>query len=446
MAGLRSKTVLVYDYGQFVELAITLSKDFGRVLYFAPWVIGGSPTSPMRAIGDGIDGVERVDEIWSHIDDVDLVVFPDVHEPELQEDMVKRGKRVWGCRGGAELEVDRVASKEIARRLGIKVPPYVVVTGVDALTKHLQANNDQWVKIDGTRGDMETFHSPTFEDVEQQVDKLASDLGPKKNIMRFICEQSIDPAVEAGYDGYTVDGKFPNESLIGIETKCQAYIGKTMRYAQLPAQVREVNDKLSPALKRYGYRGFISTEIRCTKDLAYLIDPCCRCGSPPSELYQVMIDNLGEIIWEGAGGLVIEPEYRAKFGAMVLLQSEWASDEWQHVSFPEKYRENVKLHNLTVIDGEHYVIPFVDRRTQIGAVVAMGNTADEAINECKKICDEVKGHMIEKPVAALDKAREQLEKLIGSEKKQSPAERKAEAMLRSGRISDRQYDKMMARG
>jgi hypothetical protein len=50
--------------------------------------------------------------------------------------------------------------------------------------------------------------------------------------------------------------------------------------------------------------------VRCTKDgKAYLIDPCCRAGSPPNELYQLMISNLADVIWYGAEGLVIEPEF-----------------------------------------------------------------------------------------------------------------------------------------
>lgn len=447
MTDLRKKTVLVYDYGQFVELAVTLTKDFGRVLYFAPWVHGGCPTSKLLRIGDGIESVERVDEPWPHLDDVDLVVFPDVQEPGLQQYLVDHGKRVWGCRGGAELELDRVASKQIAEKLGVAVPPYTVVTGIEALAAHLQKHKDQWVKIDGTRGDMETFHAPTFDEVEEQLDELAHKLGPKKRLMRFVCEDGINDAIEAGYDGYTIDGAFPNAALVGVETKCKAYVGRTLRYAQLPQAVREVNDKLSPALKRYGYRGFLSTEIRVTKNEAYLIDPCCRCGSPPSELYQVMIENLGEVLWEGAAGIVVEPEFRAKHGAMVLLNSEWAAlDNWQHVAFPDKYRQNVKLHNLTVIAGEHYVIPFVDKRAQIGAVVATGDTADEAIAQCERIADEVKGHMIEKPVAALQESKKALQKLIGADKPASKLEREAGELLAAGRISPKQYDRMIARG
>ena len=106
----------------------------------------------------------------------------------------------------------------------------------------------------------------------------------------------------------------------------------------------------------------------------------------------------------------------------------------------------MKLHNATVIDGEYYVIPHIDGRSHIGAVVGMGDTAEAAIEDCKAAAEKIEGYDIVKPVAALEKAQEDLAKIVGPEKKQSPLERKVESLRRSGRISDRQADKMMARG
>jgi hypothetical protein len=444
MTNLRTKTVLVYDYGQYVELAVTLSKQFGRTLYFAPWVDGGNPTSRFLRVGQGFDGVERVEEIWPHIDDVDLFVFADVYEPGLQEYLVTRGKRVWGCRSGAELELDRVASKTKSQALGIDVPPYREIIGFDALRKHLKTHDDQWVKISLTRGDMETFGSPNYAASEQLLDKLEHDLGPKKKIMQFVVESGVNDAVEIGYDGYTVDGKFPNEALVGLEVKGKAYAGCARRYQKLPEQVRSVNEKLAPALKRYKSRCFMSTEIRCNKDGAFLIDPCMRCGSPPSELYQVMIENLGEIAWEGSDGILVDPDFRAKCGAMAVIKSEWATENWQHVSFPPSIREQVKLHNATVLNGEYYVIPHTDGRSQIGAVIGMGDTMRAAIDDCKKAAEQIKGHDIEIPLDALDQARKKLEEALGQEKEPSKLERKADALRKAGKISAKQYDRMIA--
>jgi hypothetical protein len=440
----KDRTICVVDNGLFLEIAITLSKHFGRVLYYAAWT-NGYPKSNALRIGQGIKGIERVASPWPYFDEIDLWVFPDVYEGELQEHLVKMGKRVWGCRMGEELELDRVASKEHCKSIGIDIGPYEVITGLDPLREFLKKHDDQWVKISATRGDMETFHAKTYELAEPRLDELEHNLGAKKKIMEFIVEQGINPAIETGYDGYCIDGRYPKGAMTGVEIKDEAYVLKTTRYADLPEPVRKVNDLLKPTLKDYGYRGFISTEVRCTEDGgAYLIDPTTRAGSPPSELYQMMISNLADIIWYGADGILIEPEFKSKWGAELLLISEWADQNWQHISFPEAIRENVKLRNMTMIEGEYYVIPQWTGSPEIGAVVAMGDTADEAIEECKRLAEMVDGHSLDKPIDALDMAKEQLDKILGPDKPKSKAEQRAEALKAKGKISDKQYDKMMA--
>jgi len=273
-------------------------------------------------------------------------------------------------------------------------------------------------------------------------------MGAFKKIAEFIVEDEIPDAVEIGYDGYSIGGQFARGAIVGVEIKDRAYLGRTMRYSSLPENVREVNDKLSPILKREGHRGFISTEIRETKDgRAYLIDPCQRAGSPPSELYQNLIGNLGEVIWYGAQGLMIEPEYTDKWGAEVLLISEWADTHWQHVKFPEEFADNIKLRNFCVIDGETFVIPQNAGAPEIGAVVATGPTAAAAIKECKRIAEMVDGYSIEKPIEALDKAKEELDKALGgaADKPVLKEQATAEEAMRAGKISAKQFDKIALR-
>lgn len=448
MAGYRNRSLCIYDYGLFVELSATLSKDFGKVYYYCPWQ-DGYPKSNSLLIGTGIDGVERISSIWPHLDDIDLFLFPDVYEGPLQEHLVSMGKRVFGCRLGEELELDRVKSKQICAKLGIDIGPYTVVKGLDALRQHLKENDDQWVKISATRGDMETFHSKNYPLAEPRLDELEHNLGAKKKVMEFIVEDAINDAIEVGYDGYTIDGRYAKGAIVGVEVKDKAYVGRTMRYADLPADVRSVNDKLAPALKGYKYRGFISTENRCNKDGAFLIDPCARCGSPPNELYQTMIGNLADIIWNGADGILIEPEYTAKWGAELLLTSEWAMTNWQAVEFPKKFRENVKLRNLAIIDGKYYYVPDKSTCSAIGAIVATGDTPQSAIDACRKIASQVEGHHLEVAGEALDEARDDLAAFLGDkfeDKPKTKAQTQAEAMFKAGKISDKQYDKMMARG
>ena len=444
MAGHKNHCCLVYDYGLFVELAVTLAKDFGRVIYYCPWQ-DGYPSSDKKMIGIGLKGVERVDELWPYLDEVDLFVFPDVYECGLQQHLRSLGKRVFGCFEGAELELDRVKSKEMSEELGIDIGPYAVLNGIDALRSHLKKNDEQWVKISATRGDMETWRAVNYEMAEQKLNQLAAKLGAKAKIMEFIVEKAIEPAIEVGYDGYTIDGKFAKGAIVGIEVKDKSYVGKAVRYQSLPQTVRSVNENLSPALRRYKYRGLLSTEIRVTDDgKAYLIDPCARAGSPPNEVYQMMIGNLADIMWEGSEGILIEPEYEAKYGAELLITSEEAKENWLPVSFPAQYRDNVKLRNLAIIEGQHYYIPDQSGCSAIGAVVAMADTAEAAMAECRKIAESLEGEGIDVAADSLDKAYADLKQVLkDSDKPKSPKQRQMEELHARGRISDKQLAKRM---
>ncbi len=71
---LRSKTALVFDNGIFAEIAVTLAKDFGRVLYYVPWT-NAYPKSNALLIGHGVEGIERVSSPWPYFDDIDIWIF-----------------------------------------------------------------------------------------------------------------------------------------------------------------------------------------------------------------------------------------------------------------------------------------------------------------------------------------------------------------------------------
>lgn len=411
MTSYKNRSVCIIDNGVFTEFAVTLAKDFGRVYYWTPWV-SGYPKSNALLIGKGLPNVRRVEDFWSLIDEVDLWFFPDVYFSQLQVFLSSLGKRVWGARMGDELELDRVASKEHLDSIGIDVGPYKVVNGLDALRDHLKEHEDQWVKISKTRGDMETFKSKNYKLIEPRLDELEHTLGAKKKIMEFICEDDIKDAVEVGYDGWTIDGKYPKGALYGIEVKDAGYVGHCKQYDALPEEVKGVNDKLSKTFSQYKYRGFWSSEIRITPEhRAFVIDPCCRAGSPPSELYQMMVANLADVVWEGAEGNVVEPEYVGKWGAELLLLSSWADKNWQAVEFPKSIRENVKLRNVCLIEGKYYVAPQWTGMPEIGAVVACADTQKAAIDECLRLAEKVEGHYIETKAASLETARDEIKEL-----------------------------------
>jgi hypothetical protein len=187
---------------------------------------------------------------------------------------------------------------------------------------------------------------------------------------------------------------------------------KTMKYDALPIEVRGVNDKLVPALRDYGYRGFFSTEIRVTRDhKAYVIDPCCRCGAPPHEIMLEIVENWADIIWHGSMGEIVEPIFAAKWGAELLLISDWADTNWLPVEFPASIRDRVKLRYLTMIEKKFYCVPQASAHPEIGAVVGLGDTMDDAIKDACSLAEQVKGFYLDIHPDSLNEAENRFRKL-----------------------------------
>lgn len=406
-----NKTCCVIDNGLFAEFATELAKHFGKVYLFCPWV-SAYPKSNQIIVGTGLERVEKIDDFWPILDKVDLFVFPDIYFGGLQEHLVSLGKRVWGSRMGEELELFRDFSKSALEEVGCDIGSYALIEGMDNLRDYLKDHENVFVKISRTRGDFETFKSVNYMLSEPRLDEIEHKLGAKKNIQQFIVEDMIDDAVEVGYDGYTVDGQFPTLAMSGIEIKDKGYVGHISNYKQLAKPVRNVNQIISPLLYEYKYRNFWSAEARITRDgKAWVIDPCCRAGSPPSELGMKMYTNLADIFWFGAEGVCIDPKPAAEWGAEVMLISAWANHNWQAIEFPPEIRDNVVLHFPVVIDGKYYLTPQGFDLPCIGAVVAIGNTMQEATKKCKELAEQVKGFYVEAPVDCFDLAQEELKKL-----------------------------------
>lgn len=408
MKDLSKLCACVVDGGLFADFATRLAVDFGKVYLYVPWEI--NPTSNQLMIGQGLENVIKVDNWVSILDEVDLWVFPDVNYGPLQEHLVSLGKRVWGSRMGEELELFRGDTKKYFRKIGLNIGNYAEVKGLTKLRGYLREHENVYVKISRSRGDFETFHSNNYELIEPLLDALAHKLGAKKEIMDFIVEDAIEDAVEIGYDGYTADGRFPASVMSGIEVKDRAYVGSFKSYTKIAEQMREVNERLASTLAEYQYRNFWAVELRVTRDgKAWVIDPCCRAGSPPSQLAQLMYTNFSEIMWNGAEGNCIDPTPAGKFGALVLMHSDWVDDNWQVVDFPVEIRAHVKLHFPCVIDGRYFIVP--QKGGIVGAVVDVGETLEKAIENVKEKAAQVKGYGLEIRVDALDAAQDEIDKL-----------------------------------
>jgi hypothetical protein len=213
-------------------------------------------------------------------------------------------------------------------------------------------------------------------------------------------------------DCYTVDGKYPEKTLVGIEVKDLGYVGRILDYTDISDKITDFNKKTAPLFAAYGYRGFFSTEIRVSEKYPpYMVDFCARAGSPPNELYQLMYKNLAQIIWYGANGFMVDPVTEYEYGVEALIHSSWADKNWQAVDFPAKYRENIKLRNACYVDGRYYAVPQSVGLPEIGAVVGEGHTMEEAVAKVKEVAASIEGHYIEIKIESIDTALKQFEEL-----------------------------------
>jgi hypothetical protein len=414
MENLKNKTVLVVDSGMFMELAIRLSKDFGRTLLYTDWK-SEYPKSQDDMIGIGVPGIDRVSDLWKAIDneDIDLFVFPSIYNGDLQLHLESLGKRVWGSRNGDELERFRLQANKAFGDLGLPRPTMVSVKGIDALRRHLKGVEDKYIKVSNYRGNFETWHHENYELSEPILDEMEHDLGIEKKVFEFLIEDPIsgDDIVECGYDGICIDGKYPSKTIMGYEAKDTCYLCVVKDYNKISPLITDFNEKVSDIMKKYKYRNFMSTEIRVGKDkVPAMIDFTARIPSPPGELYMEMVKNISEVIWYGAEGILVEPEFEGKYGVEVMINSEWAQNKWQTIHFPEKIRRWVKLRNLAIIDGIYCVIPKYPDFANIGAVIAIGDTMEECIEKVKEYADQIKGYGIDVKIGSIDKIKDVIAK------------------------------------
>jgi predicted RNase H-like HicB family nuclease len=408
---------LVVDNGLFVEIAIKLAKTFKKVYYYVPWESAFAKMN-LGMIGTGLEGIEVVDSIYGpHFDDVDLFVFPDIYFGHEQEMLEKMGKAVWGSRTGECLELKREGMKEIIKALDMPVGKFTHIKGMANLRAFLKENEDVYVKIDKYRGTFETFHSANYKEVEPKLDEVEFNLGAFKNTIEFTVEASLPDCAEVGTDCWVItddngEAHYPQHTISGIEIKDVGFASIFKKYEDIPEVVTRFNTRMKPVFAAYNWRGFMSTEVRIGKDMKpYMIDLCARAPSPPNELYQEQYSNLADCIWAGANGIVIEPEATAKYGAEIMLHSSWADKGWQPVSFPEELRDRVKLRNATCIDGIYYAIPQACGLPEVGAVIGLGDTLQEALDDAVENAEQVTGYYLEAKMSAIDSIKEECERL-----------------------------------
>lgn len=383
----------VCDYGTFGSVAEKLAETMERVYYWTPIDIEYQDVRDVVQ-GEGMRRVTRIDSPFDYTD-VDLYVFPDIGMSGLQCHFQEMGKAVWGHMGATELELYRDHFLHTLQSVGLPTIPSVKIRGLSRLRAYLRDKRNKWVKVNQFRANMETWKWRDAATSSHTLDSLAVIFGGYAERVTFVVQDDLPTDVETGYDGWCVDGVFPPSSFQGYEKKNELYLGSVLDYDALGEEIREVNDRMAPVLRDYGYRCWWATEIRVSDGVPYFIDPTPRMPGQTGEHQLESIYNFAEIIWEGANGNIVTPNYNYTFAAEATLhyktdtKDPTISDEWKSLRVPDGVRPWTKLYHYCVVDG---VAHFAARNTdEIGVVIGLGDSAEEAINHLKENLDAFDG-------------------------------------------------------
>ena len=401
--------VLFFDRGRHTYLAPVLAEHFGEVWYSVP-MLGESPHSKEDQVGCGLEGVEKIDDFWGYIDRADLLYFPDCYDGEFVDWLRKKGYLISGSGLASDLECNRILFLDTLKDAGLPVPKTYRAEGMDDLENYLSEKENLWIKAPYIRGDFDTKKFITMKHCQPWLNDLRHRLGKRgAETAEFLVQDHIDAICEPGYDGFCIDGNCARGCAVGYEIKDKGYVLKV--FQETPSVLSLINEKMAPIIKKMGYRGHFSTEVRIAKNgKAYFIDPTLRVGSPPGELTCELYNDYGQIVWDIAEGTMPRLKAKSVYGAELVLTSDWNQKHEMCVEFPDKLAPYIKLKNYYKKGkGTYYVLPNDAQDGYFGDVVGWGDTVGQAINKVMSVVDEIVCDDMDYDFNAFDKAREQIE-------------------------------------
>lgn len=381
-------TACVIDNGKGIPIALRMAQKAKRVLYWSPYEKGSS-TIQEACLGDGFPDIERTMDFWPIKNDIDLFIFPDIERSGLQLELESQGKAVWGSRKADALELNREKFLNVIERIGLRLPEYEIVAGLTKLRAYLEDKEDQYIKVSRWRGDFETYHWRNW-----QMDRLIFDLwgtrfGPLQDRIRFLVFPAIKTDLEIGADTYTVDGQWPDVMLNGLECKNKSYFGVVTPRTDMPDQVQDVLEAFGPVLGSCRARTQFSAEIRIKGDEAFFLDPTPRLGLPSTASQLLLWHNLPEIIWAGANGQLVQPEYDEEYSMEACLTVPRDHGLWSAIQIPKELVPHVQLANCCFVDGSFCFPPDPKDEEEVGWLVVTGQSPKATLDKLKQLREDL---------------------------------------------------------
>ncbi len=400
---------LLLDFGICASLAARLGEDVEIAYSNAEY--SAFPVSRDTAVASGLKNVEIVEDPIRFMlaGKASHVIIPDLHLTDFAKLARELKIPLFASGAAEELENDRWKLLEFLEANDLPVIQSSEIVGIDALGKYLQNNDDKYIKISTFRGDLETEHHFDWE--RSQADwflPLKERLGPVGATARFIVQDPIDSEIEIGIDTLFRNGAFATPSILGVEKKDAAYVGKVM--SAPPSIFKPTLDAFQKYLTQKSYRNFWTCETRIMKDgTVYFTDATHRMPWPPSGVMMAAATNFTDVILKDA-----EPDYgEAKYLCELILCSDAITSAWVRVDYPKELRRNYAFHRFCVVDGKTWVIPHSSGFKQFGSALGWGSTIEGAKEMCVDAAEQISGYLVKYEEGDLDKAQADLTKFLG---------------------------------
>lgn len=387
----------------YVDLGMTwghgyrLAKDNQQVYLYVPYH-EPYPNWINYAIGYGF--LPRVQNIEEVMDEVDYIIFGDIGFGYTIERLRKEGKKVWGAGVAENLEIDRIYSKKIMDKLGIKYPTTYQVTGLSNLYNFLKSHYDKkfCIKPAFFRGDFESYIPENIEDLSTYFSELDKKLGPFKDIFEFIVEEVID-GVMIGIDTW-IDGKgkFVRPLFIAFEINMDA-VG-LFTYTSI---FDDYLDKLEGFLAKLGYVGNLSIEAMWDGKDLYVIDFCTRMPITMGYIFPYNFKDYNKFmqeVWEGNAKDFVDTD---KYYSIVNIFN--FDKKWMLLPIDDGYltynaRLNGKIYSLPHKDvhvawsvfgeGEDYLDALDDAIEKVPLNVSILDNKDRFVETFARYRDSIK--------------------------------------------------------
>lgn len=391
------------DSGLFTELAVRFAREIAKVRSHVSWR-DEFPTINDRAVGGGLGVVEWIENPYlDHIyDTTDVYCFPDIFFAGEQQLLKRTGKPVWGSNIGDELETKRIWFRGLQEKLGMPIPKAEIVVGWSALDDYLKANDRHcFIKTTSKiRGSMETHEFWDYEQETYWLWDLRLKLGGCGEYVMFLIEEPIETPFETGIDTYCVFGQFPKTPMQGIEIKGKLILSSAQTTSPTPKPLDDALTSLAEELRQRRYCNFLSAEFRGK----ILTDFCARAPNPGIGVEMEMIRNLGEIVYRGAQGELVEPDYEFEFGIQAAIFHDHPEESWKQFRIDPDLRRWVKLMEFCKVDQRYQIIPRPPFGQKIGWLLGVGNTVQEAADHLQANAEAFKNHPFDIKIDSLPEA------------------------------------------